>query len=79
MTDSDDFARRAQERLRRATLRVFRSFQEENAASEAFWAALTPSERFAATCDMGLEFEAWAHGGTGQSGLPRSVERVQRP
>lgn len=75
----DDFKRRAEERSKRITVRVFRSWEEENAASEEFWAAMTPSERFAAACEMGLEWERWNGQGGDQSGLPRSVERIQRP
>jgi hypothetical protein len=74
-----DSERRAEVRRKHATERVVRSWDEENRASDEFWAAMTPSERFAAACEMGLEWEALHGGRRDQPGLSRSVERVQRP
>jgi hypothetical protein len=77
--EEEERRRRAEERRRTATERVLRSWEEENAASDEFWAALTPSERFAAACEMGLEWEAWNGGPRVEPGLSRTVERIRRP
>jgi hypothetical protein len=72
-------AQRAAERAQRMTVRKFNSFEEAEAADEEFWAAMTPAERFAATCEMGIEWEAWNGGRDVEPRLSRSVESIQRP
>lgn len=77
--DSDEArAQRAAERAQRMTVRKFNSFEEAEAADEEFWAAMTPAERFAATCEMGPEWEAWRGRVPNEPRVSRAVERVRR-
>ena len=71
-------AQRAAERSKRITVRKFNSFEEAEAADDEFWAAMTPAERFAATCEMGPEWEAWRGRVPNEPRLSRAVERVRR-
>jgi hypothetical protein len=72
-------AQRAAARSKRITVRKFSSFEEAEAADDEFWAAMTAAERFAATCEMGIEWEAWNGGSGVEPRLARSVESIQRP
>lgn len=74
----NDFKRRAEERSKRITVRVFRSWEEENAASDEFWAAMTPEQRVELLWDMVLDLDAWRGGSGDQPRLQRSVVRIRR-
>jgi hypothetical protein len=80
VTEADpDFARRAEERRKRATERVFRSHAEADAAEDDWLDATTPAQRLAAVWELALEYEAWSGIRADQRGLQGSVARVRRP
>jgi hypothetical protein len=65
-------------RQRIVTERLGRRGEEERAFDRDFWRARTAEERFAAAWEMVHEAMLFRGGDAGQSGLQRSVQRVQR-
>ena len=58
--------------------RVVTLHGDDGAFDRKFWGGIPPAERLALVWDMALEAQEWRGEGASQSGLQRSVCRLER-
>jgi hypothetical protein len=69
----------AAERRQRMQVRVYRSLEDHQRDDAAFWAAMPPNERVSLVWTLSRQQWSLRDDRRDESGLCRSVARVQRP
>jgi hypothetical protein len=68
----------AREARAAGTSRIVGLHDDHGAFDRGFWAAVPPARRLEMVWELVLEYQAWREPDAGQSGLQRSVCRLER-